>query len=185
MKKLNDRFPRVKVAIIKRAYWKNPPKGNCFCSNPESAWAAVAAPVLQSAEDLLRYLHESNEISNHIEPENENSDSPKRTRFYAKVDIEVVAALMSTVVENRNKLPIDQVRIAMLKAASKRMQEIKFCSSKLPPHPKILGITWFSANDFVDQAAVAAQTTAAGGATSCETKAKVAVLEFDEKQESY
>ena len=120
----------------------------------------------------MRYLHESKEISKHIEPENEKSDSPKLIRFYARVDIEVAAALISTVVEYKNKPPIDQVRIAMLKAASKRMQEIKCCSSKPLPHPKIFGITWFGANDLLDQTAVAA--------TSDETKAKVAVLEFDE-----
>ena len=130
-------------------------------------------------------MHESKEISRHIEPANQKSDSPKRICFYAKVNIEVAAALMSTVVEYKNKPPIDQVRNAMIKAASKRMQEIKHCSSKLPPHPKIFGITWFGANDLVDQTAVAPQTTAAGAATSDATKAKVAVAEFDEKQGSY
>ena len=46
--KLHDRFPRVKIAIIKRAYWKKAKDDkSCWCGNPEAAWAAVAAPILK------------------------------------------------------------------------------------------------------------------------------------------
>ena len=41
---LEDQFPRVKIAIIKRAYWmKVPDPKNVWCNNPEAAWTAVAA----------------------------------------------------------------------------------------------------------------------------------------------
>ena len=180
--KLHDKFPRLKIAIIKRAYWKTPPDPKqCFCSNPENSWSQLPKAVLQSIEELLLYVHESDEISKQIEPENERKDIPKRIKFYAKVDIEVLAAVMSTVHTYKNKPPLDEVRKAMLKAASKRMLEIKYCSTKPPPQPPPF-ISWFGANDLLDLDAVAAETTAAQKpTTSDETKAKVAVLEFDEK----
>ena len=175
--KLPAQCPRVKIAIIKRAYWKKPadPR-NCCCNNPAQAWAAVAAPILQRAEDLLLYVHESNEISQQIEPENEKKDSHKRISFYAKVDIDVVSALMSTAIAYKSKPTIEEVQKAMLKAASKHMQDIKYSSDEPPPAPPPF-IRWFKAKDLLDQTAVAATS---GAATSGETEAKVAVLQFDE-----
>ena len=178
--KLPVKCPRVKIAIIKRAYWKKPPDPKtCWCSNPEPAWAAVAAPILERAEDLLLYVHESNEISKQIEPENEKKDSHKRISFYARVDIDVVSALLSTVVAYKGKPAIEEVQKAMLKAASKHMQDIKYSSNAPPPTPPSF-VEWFNAKDLLDQTAVAAQTTAAQAATSGETQAKVAVLQFDQ-----
>ena len=49
--KLNAKFPRVKIAVIKRAYRKTPAGG--WCPNPEGAWLAVSEQILQIAEDLL------------------------------------------------------------------------------------------------------------------------------------
>ena len=80
--KLPAQFPRVKIAIIKRAYWKKPSVSkNCWCNNPENAWAAVAAPLLQCAEDLLLYVRDSKEIYNQIAPVSEKKDSSKRISF--------------------------------------------------------------------------------------------------------
>ena len=56
-------FPRTKIAIIKRAYRKKPGDTNDpWCSNPEDTWTTVAEPILQSAEDLLLYMHEDEQI---------------------------------------------------------------------------------------------------------------------------
>ena len=49
--KIDGGFPRAKSAIIKRAYRKK--AVNCWCQDPESNWTAVAANILQSAEELL------------------------------------------------------------------------------------------------------------------------------------
>ena len=67
---------------------------------------------------MLLYIHESKEISKQIEPTSEKKDSHKRIGFYAKVDIDVVSAIMSTVATYKGKPPVPEVQKAMLKAAS-------------------------------------------------------------------
>ena len=68
MSKLSEKVPRVRIAIIKRVYWKKlaDPR-NCWCASHENTWTAVAAPILQSAEELLLYMHESQRISKQIQ----------------------------------------------------------------------------------------------------------------------
>ena len=68
MNKLDAALPRLKIAIIKRAYRKKAADDkHVWCSNPEAAWTAVAAPILQSAEELLLYLHEGDKIAMQID----------------------------------------------------------------------------------------------------------------------
>ena len=86
---------------------------------------------------------------------------------------------MSIVIAYKSKPTIEQVQKAMLKAASKHMQDIKYSSNALPPMP-LAFVKRLEAKDLLDQTAVAAQTTAAHAATSGETQAKVAVLQFDQ-----
>ena len=83
---------------------------------------------------------------------------------------------MSTAIAYKSKPTIEEVQKAMLKAASKHMQDIKYSSDEPPPAPPPF-IQWFKAKDLLDQTAVAATS---GAATSGETEAKVAVLQFDE-----
>ena len=83
--KLADQSPRVKIAIMKRAYWKKVPDANStWCNNPEIAWAAVAPSFLTNAEDLLHYVHQSTEISRQIDPTNEKQDSQNRELFFTQ-----------------------------------------------------------------------------------------------------
>ena len=179
--KLPVEIPRVKIAIIKRAYWKKTKDDkSCWCGNPEAAWAAVAAPILRCCEDLLLYVHESDDICKKIEPAVEKKDSHKRIAFYAKVDIDVASALMATVVAHKGKPPIDDVRQAMLKAASKHMMEIKY-STKEPPPTVPDHIKWFAAGDLLDKVAVAADTAKTAEVPTADTKAKVEVIQFDQR----
>ena len=84
--KLQDQFPRVKVAIIKRAYWRKvPDPKNAWCNNPEAAWTAVPASFLSKAEDLLHYAHQSAEIARQIAPAtNEKQDLQKRVCVFTQ-----------------------------------------------------------------------------------------------------
>ena len=177
--KLPDKFPRVKIAVIKRAYWRKVPDvTNAWCNNPEAQWAAVAEHFLGYAEDLLLYVHQSDEINKQIEPETDKKDSQKRVCFYACVDIDVISALFDTVQAYKGKPPIDEVRKAMLNAATKHIQGIRYSINALPPKPLDF-ITWFAPKDLVDQAAVAAETTPQQAVASGEMQAAVNVLEFD------
>ena len=99
-------------------------------------------------------------------------------KLYAKFDIEVVSALLSTVLAYKNKPPMGEVRKALLEAAKTRFQDINYSIDALPPKPPVF-ISWFEPKDLVDQTAVAAQTTSAVAAGSAEAHASVKVLAFD------
>ena len=179
--KLDAALPRTKIAIIKRAYRKKlPDPKNCWCSNPESAWTAVAAPILRSTEELLLYLHEDDAIRKNIDPENANMDSAPRTLFYGSVDIAVADAVMYTQVQHKNKATQDQVRKAMQKAVSVYMLGINFNKDSPPPAAPEWS-DWINANDLLDLTAVAAGTTPAAPTAPGSTQAKVEVLQFEQK----
>ena len=179
--KLDVTLPRMKIAIIKRAYKKKSIDArNVWCSNPEATWAAVQLPIMKSAEELLIHLHEDETIRQLIDPENANKDSPKRITFYGNVDIALADALMLTVCQNKNKPTLEQARKAMLKAVSKFMREIKFDDSTPPPKPPHEW-DWITADGLLDKTAVAAGTTPEASKAPGGTKAAVEVLEFDQR----
>ena len=55
--KMDDRAPRSKVAVVKRAYRKAPMHG--FCPSPEIAWQYFSWAHLEKMEELLRFFHSS------------------------------------------------------------------------------------------------------------------------------
>ena len=179
--KLDDALPRSKVAIIKRAYRKKSgdPK-NVWCSSPENTWTAVAASAMQSLEELLRYVHESEEIQKKIDPDNPARNSPKRTGWYGNVDIALADKLMATYVQSRGKANLGEIRSALLKAVSTYMIELKFDKDN-PPPAAAQKSDWITTVDLLDQTAVAAGNPQGTPTSLEETQAKVEVLKFDQK----
>ena len=53
--KIDKRCPRIKVALLKRAYKKTPSYG--FCPSPEAAWASKLFEELEPLENVLHYFH--------------------------------------------------------------------------------------------------------------------------------
>ena len=51
--KMNDAAPRTKIAVIKRAYRKQPK--DCVCPSPEPAWGDAPWDLLQLLTRLLRF----------------------------------------------------------------------------------------------------------------------------------
>ena len=183
--KLDDARPRCKIAIIKRAYRKKSGDAkNVWCNNPEPAWTAVAACSMQSLEDLLIYVHESEEIQKQIDPENPDKDAPTRTFWYGNVDIALADKLMATYAQSKGKpntfYARNMIRSALLKAVSTFMLQIKFGNDNLPP-AAIRGSDWITAAALLDQTAVAAGQPQGDPTPLGETQAKVEVLQFDQK----
>ena len=53
--KISIDFPRSKVAVVMRAYWKDPDKQK-YCPAPESLWSRVQATHMKKLESLLFYF---------------------------------------------------------------------------------------------------------------------------------
>ena len=138
----------------------------------------MPADVLQSVEELLRYIHQDPKIQHNIGPENTIKDSCSQTKLLGNADVAIADALMTASVLHKNKLPTETARKVMLMAVSKTLREISFDNKTPPPAPPPES-EWIKFDDIWDQTAVAAATTQA--ADDGETKAKVEVLEFDEK----
>ena len=82
--KLDAHLPRTKIAIIKRTYTNDAVNG--WCPDPEARWAELPNTILESAEELLRYLHQTEAIRERIDPETAGAaGSFKRTIWYGNV----------------------------------------------------------------------------------------------------
>ena len=162
--KLDPAFPRLKIAIIKRAYRKKATNG--WIADPESIWTAIAGPILESAEQLLRYTHSDEKLS--------FTTHHAKSVCFGNVDIGIADALMSTIVEYKNKPSIDVAQKAMLTSVAKNLsdEQIRRCTE----FTSVVGCEWIKFEVAPTQTAVAAATTLAG-----ESNAKVRVLQFDEK----
>ena len=53
--KIDVAYPWLKIAILKRAYWK--PAKSTWCANPDYWWDKVPKAPMDSAEQLLRCVH--------------------------------------------------------------------------------------------------------------------------------
>ena len=162
--KLDAAFPRMKIAIIKRAYRKKAVNG--WIADPESSWTAIAGPILESAEQLLRYTHSDEKLS--------FTTHHAKSVCFGNVDIGIADALMSTIVEYKNKPSIDVAQKAMLTSVAKNLSDdqIRWCMT----YKSVVGCEWIKFEVAPAQTAVAAATTQAG-----ESNAKVEELQFDEK----
>ena len=55
--KLDLSLPRTKIALLMRAYSKDPPgRGDIFCPNPEAWWLTQSLETLGCLEAALRFL---------------------------------------------------------------------------------------------------------------------------------
>ena len=70
---INKMCPKAvwsRIALVKRAYRKNPMHG--FCPSPESSWAEFSEAHLQKLEDVLRFFHVGcKDIVDQMEPPSE------------------------------------------------------------------------------------------------------------------
>ena len=130
---------------------------------------------MRSLEDLLIYLHESEEIQMKIDPDTSDRDAPKRTIWYGNVDIAITDKLMATYVKSKGKANLTEIRSALLQAVSPFILEIKFDKDNPPP---AAAKDWITTVGLLDQTAVAAGKPQE---TAVAATANVEVLQFDQK----
>ena len=80
--------PRSKVAVIKRAFRKQPV--HCYCPTPETRWKTFTSASLRDLEELLHYFHEEQKHIVALLPESQ------RILFLANVDVTAADAMFVT-----------------------------------------------------------------------------------------
>ena len=115
--KIDSRCPRIKVAVLKRAYRKNPSYG--YCPTPEAAWGSKHFAELEPLEQLLHYFHvEAKAAVAVLFPEKQQH------LFLANVDCAATEAFIS-VTNKQNS------RKAMLEACHKYYAQLEEGAKKL------------------------------------------------------
>ena len=165
LNKIGVAYPWVKIAILKRVY-KKPAKSN-WCANPETWWANVPKAQMDSAEQLLRYVH-ATAVAADWEPS-------KKTSWLGNVDIAIAYAFADICTQHKSKPPVDKAREAMLNGLAKMKGFDVTVFKAAPPE----GSQWIKFENALPQTASAA--SASQTAVAADTNAAVSVLHFDEK----
>ena len=116
--KIDNRCPRVKVAVLKRAYRKTPSYG--YCPSPEVGWCSKTFADLEPLENVLHYFH--------VEAHSAIADlfgESQRHQFLANVDCAATEAFLAA--------PAKKARSAILEACHKYYDQLK--QSKKPINP--------------------------------------------------
>ena len=160
LNKIGVAYPWVKIAILKRVY-KKPAKSN-WCANPETWWANVPKAPMDSAEQLLRYVH-ATAVAADWEPS-------KKTSWLGNADIAIAHAFADICTQHKIKPPVDKAREAMLNGLVK-MQGMDFTVFRAAT-PE--GCEWIKFEKAQPQTAEAASTSQT--AVAADTEAKVIVV---------
>ena len=113
--KMCDSAPWAKMAVIKRAYRKEPQNG--FCPSPESAWGDFKSAQMQLLEELLRFFHVScSEYTSSMQPQS-------RIKFLANVDIKASEAFF-TAAAPKLKSADATIKKAILAATRLSMEQL-------------------------------------------------------------
>jgi hypothetical protein len=120
--KVDARAPRVKVAMIKRAYRKKPSNG--MCPSPEASWKDFHPSQLLTLEAMLHYFHVT------CKPAYQQLAPQSRNRLMANIDVAACDAFI-TLKSDANGLPKTQK--VLIEATTKYAHEI---GPKLPPPDK-------------------------------------------------
>ena len=171
MNKIDLAYPRMKLAIIKRAYRK--PSNGKYCANPEAWWPAIPKAAMDSAEQLLRFVH-TNVAATAVAAEWEHS---RKTLWLGNADIAIADAFSKVCQQHKNKPPVDKAREAMLNGLA-NMKGFDVTVFEAAP-PDSVENEWIKFGNAQSQTAVAADTSQT--AVAGDTNAKVSVLRFDEK----
>ena len=171
--KIDVRCPRVKIAVLKRAYRKKPTSG--FCPSPESKWGKYEFGQLIYLEQLLQFFHVDCK-----EAILKKFDDKKQGVFLASVDVAAAEAFSQFPVMKASRDEM-QLKIApgLLEATLKYADQLV---EHLPFHTAVADeMRWI---DFGPLKAASISTQASSSANSkAATKEPVQarVVVFDEK----
>ena len=107
--KIGVAYPWMKIAILKKAY-KKPAKQN-LCSNPEVWWTNVPKAPMDSAEQLLRYVHATAVAAGWAHS--------TKTKWLGNVDIAIAESFADIATAHKSKPPVEKVREALLNGLAK------------------------------------------------------------------
>jgi hypothetical protein len=128
--KIDGRCPRTKVAVLKRAYRKEPVYG--YCPTPEAAWGSKLFIDLEPLENVLHYFHvEADAAVAAMYPED------KRHLFLANVDCAATEAFITVKIIKNTKnaiLGVCHMFYVQLEEGAKKLEgNVSF--RKLLPEP--------------------------------------------------
>ena len=165
----------MKIAIVKRAYRK--PANGTWCADPEHLWLVFPKAAMDSAEQLLRFVH-TNVAKTAVAAEWDHS---KKTVWLGNADISITEGFATVSAQYKSTPPVDKARGAMLNglAAMKGFDVTVF--KEAPP-----GSPWNEWIKFGNAVAAGTSQTAVAAGTSqtaveADTNAKVSVLRFEER----
>jgi hypothetical protein len=146
--KLPEDCPLTKVAVIKRAYRKEPKHG--CCPNPESTWTSIDKNFLNKLETILRYFH--------VDCEAQFSRLPASNRLGALGNIDVVLTDCFFSKATAKPKPNEKAIEAALLAAP-----VKYIAKEEIDCPEVGGKKWinFKTTPAVADAAAVAEPCAA------------------------
>ena len=117
--KIDNRCPRVKVAVLKRAYRKTPSYG--YCPSPEPSWCLKTFAELEPLENVLHYFHVEAKaaVADLFVGDNE------RHQFLANVDCAATEAFLAA--------PAKKARSAILEACHKYYAQLEASTKPINP----------------------------------------------------
>ena len=165
LNKIHVAYPWMKIAILKRAYWR--PTKSTWCANPEPWWDKLPTAAMDSAEQLLRYVHVTAVAA--------GWEHRKKTQWLGNVDIAIANALADIQGKHKGKPPVDKAREAMLNCLVNMPGMDLTVFGADPPE----GCEWVKFEKAQPHTAEAASTSPT--AVAADTEAKVNLLQFNEK----
>ena len=165
--KVDDRCPRTKIALLKRAYRKKPTNG--YCPSPESRWGKYPYKLMELLEEVLQFFHVDCK-----EAWEQQFDVKRQGVFLANVDVAATEAFAQLPVISVTEAIKDKTKQLLLEGLQKYASQL---GDALPKQTAVAEKAWIDFGCLLVQTShnESAKPTATG------EPVKARVIEFDEK----